>query len=104
MTHELLIVLTAAASAESVHPGHFLLLQAGGRYGFWEPIIDILQGVGLAGAGIGLVVAILIKGAAGSNSDRHALAASVAERAFGGLFLVLLGWFIYERIVEWTLM
>lgn len=78
------------------------LLQAGSDYGFWEPIIDILQGVGLAAAGIGLVVAILIKGVAGTNAERHALAASVAEKAFAGLFLVLLGWFIYERIVEWT--
>ncbi|MDX5895180.1 hypothetical protein [Rubrobacter radiotolerans] len=74
----------------------------GGGYGFWEPVINILQGVGLAAAGIGLVVAILIKGAAGTNSDRHALAAGIAERAFGGMFLILLGWFIYERIVEWT--
>ncbi|MGH3085787.1 MAG: hypothetical protein ACRDSJ_00540, partial [Rubrobacteraceae bacterium] len=56
----------------------------------------------LAASGVGLVVAILIKGAAGVNSDRHALAAAVAERAFAGLFLVLLGWFVYDRIVAWT--
>ncbi len=100
MTHELLIALTAAAALEPA-PG-FLLLQAGGRYGFWEPIINILQGVGLAAAGVGLILAILVKGAAGVNSDRHALAAGLAERVFAGLFLVLLGWFIYDRIVEWT--
>lgn len=100
MTHELLAALTVAAALESA-PG-FLLLQAGGRYGFWEPVINILQGVGLAAAGIGLVVAILVKGAAGVNSERHALAAGLAERAFAGLFLVLLGWFVYDKIVAWT--
>lgn len=99
MTNELLLAL-AVFPVEPAHP--LLLLQAGSRYGFWGPVIGILQGVGLAASGVGLVVAILIKGAAGANSDRHALAAGVAERAFAGLFLVLLGWFVYDRIVAWT--
>ncbi len=100
MTNEILIVSTMAVPMEPMSP--VLLLQAGSRYGFWEPIISILQGVGLAASGVGLIVAILIKGIAGVNSERHALAFAVAERAFAGLFLVLLGWFIYDRIVEWT--
>ncbi len=100
MMNELLMSLAVDASVEPIHPA--LLLQAGGRYGFWEPVINILQGVGLAAAGVGLILAILVKGAAGVNSERHALAAGLAERAFAGLFLVLLGWFIYDRIVEWT--
>ena len=77
-----------------------LILQ--GDYGFWAPIISTLKGIGLALSGVGLMVAILIKGAAGVNGDRHAFAARVAEGAFAGLFVVLLGWFIYDRIVEWT--
>lgn len=98
--NELLITLMSVASVETAPPT--LLLQAGSRYGFWGPVIDILQGVGLAASGVGLVVAILIKGAAGVNSERHALAADIAERAFTGMFLVLLGWFVYDRIVAWT--
>ena len=62
---------------------------------------------GLAGyrdgaAGVGLMIAILIKGSAATNADRHALAAQVAERVFAGMFLILLGWFIYDKIVAWT--
>jgi hypothetical protein len=71
-------------------------------YGFWAPIISTLRGIGVALSGVGLMVAILIKGAAGTNGDRHAFAARVAEGVFAGLFIVLLGWFIYDRMVEWT--
>ena len=78
------------------------VLAQGGEYGFWGPLISTLQGVGLAASGVGLVVAILIKGAAGQNSERHGLAAAVAERVFAGLFVILLGTIIYGRIVEWT--
>jgi hypothetical protein len=77
------------------------LLQSG-DYGFWAPIISTLRGIGVALSGVGLMVAILIKGAAGVNGDRHAFAARVAEGVFAGLFIVLLGWFIYDRMVEWT--
>lgn len=77
-------------------------LVQGGEYGFWGPLISTLQGIGLAASGVGLVVAILIKGAAGHNSERHGLAATVAERVFAGLFVILLGTIIYGRIVEWT--
>lgn len=101
MAGELLFLLAAGAWLDSSTPAP-LLLQAGSDYGFWQPIIDILQSVGLAAAGVGLVLAILIKGAAGVNAERHSLAASLAERMFAGLFLILLGWFIYDRIVEWT--
>lgn len=48
------------------------------------------------------MIAILLKGAAGHNSERHGLAATVAERVFAGLFVILLGTIIYGRIVEWT--
>jgi hypothetical protein len=82
-------------------PAAALLLQAG-DYGFWAPIISALRGIGIALSGVGLMVAILIKGAAGVNGDRHAFAARVAEGVFAGLFVVLLGWFIYDRMVEWT--
>lgn len=81
-------------------PALALLLQ--GDYGFWAPIISTLKGIGLALSGVGLMVAILIKGAAGVNGDRHAFAARVAEGVFAGLFVVLLGWFIYDRMLEWT--
>ena len=77
-------------------------LAQGGEYGFWGPLISTLQGIGLAVSGVGLVVAILIKGVAGQNSERHGLAATVAERVFAGLFVILLGTIIYGRIVEWT--
>jgi hypothetical protein len=73
-----------------------------GDYGFWGSMISILRGIGIAISGVGLMVSILIKGTAGTNGDRHALAARVAEGVFAGLFVVLLGWFIYERMVEWT--
>ena len=72
------------------------------NYGFWGPIISALKAIGMAGAGIGLVVAMLIKGSAAANGGRHELAAQVAERVFAGLFLILLGWFIYEKVVAWT--
>ena len=78
----------------------FLALQ--GDYGFWGPIIDTLKGIGIAASGVGLVLAILIKGAAATNGDRHALAARVAQNVFAGLFLILLGWTIYDGIVSWT--
>jgi hypothetical protein len=71
-------------------------------YGFWSPIVSMLREIGMAAAGVGLTVCILIKAAAATNGDRHALAARVAEATFGGLFLVMLGWFIYDRIVAWT--
>lgn len=73
-----------------------------GGYGFWGPLISTLQGIGLAASGVGLVIAILIKGAAGSNAERHGLAAEVAQRVFAGLFVILLGTVIYGRMVEWT--
>lgn len=98
MMHELTLTIALIETAAHV-PG--LLAQAGG-YGFWGPMISALRGIGLALSGVGLVVAILIKGAAATNGDRHALAAKVAEGVFAGLFIVLLGWFIYERMVEWT--
>jgi hypothetical protein len=79
-----------------------LALAQEGGYGFWGPLISTLQGIGLAASGVGLVVAILIKGAAGSNAERHGLAAEVAQRVFAGLFVILLGTIIYGRIVEWT--
>ena len=79
------------------------LIQASeGEYGFWGPLISTLQGIGLAASGVGLVVAILVKGAAGHNSERHGLAAALAERVFAGLFVILLGSIIYGRIAEWT--
>lgn len=72
------------------------------NYGFWAPVINALRAIGMGAAGVGLIVAILIKGSAATNADRHALAAQVAERVFAGLFLILLGWFIYDKIVAWT--
>jgi uncharacterized membrane protein len=78
------------------------LLLALQDYGFWSPLVSLLRGIGMAAGGVGLVCAILVKGAAATNSDRHALAARMAEAVFAGLFLVSLGWFIYDRIVAWT--
>lgn len=71
-------------------------------YGFFGPAIAALRAIGLAAAGVGLMIALLIKGSAATNADRHALAAQVAERVFAGLFLILLGWIIYDKIVAWT--
>lgn len=71
-------------------------------YGLFSAVISALRAIGMAAAGVGLMVAILIKGSAATNSDRHVLAAQVAERVFAGLFLILLGWFIYDKIVAWT--
>jgi hypothetical protein len=101
--HHLLTLLLAAALPEHAAPLRTLafLAQQGG-YGFWSPIIDTLKAVGLAASGAGLTVAILMKGVAATNGDRHALAAKVAEGVFAGLFLCLLGWFLYDRMVEWT--
>lgn len=80
----------------------FLVVVLAQEYGFWGPLISTLQAVGLAASGVGLVVAVLIKGAAGGNAERHGLAATVAERVFAGLFVILLGTIVYGRIVEWT--
>ena len=103
MIHHLPTFLLAAALLEHAAPLQTLafLAQQGG-YGFWSPIIGALRAVGLAASGVGLMVAILIKGVAAANGDRHALAAKVAEGVFAGLFLCLLGWFLYDRMVEWT--
>ncbi len=87
---------------ENTLPGVLALLALQGDYGFWGPIIGALKAVGVAASGVGLVVAVLIQGAAATNGDRHALAARVAQNVFAGLFLILLGWAIYDGIVAWT--
>lgn len=79
-----------------------LTLAQAGEYGFWEPLISTLQGIGLAASGVGFVVAILVKGVAGTNAERHGLAAELAQRVFAGLFVILLGTIIYGKFVEWT--
>ncbi|CAN5624760.1 hypothetical protein BH24ACT20_BH24ACT20_00220 [soil metagenome] len=71
-------------------------------YGLFSAVIPALRAIGMGMAGVGLMIAILIKGSAATNADRHALAAQVAERVFAGMFLILLGWFIYDKIVAWT--
>jgi hypothetical protein len=81
---------------------HVLALFLAQDYGFWSPIITALKAIGMAASGVGLMVAILIKGSAATNGDRHALAARVAQNVFAGLFLIMLGWFVYDRIVAWT--
>ncbi len=90
---------TLANQGVAMDPVAILALQG---YGFWDPIVSTLKGIGIAAAGVGLVVSILIKGAAATNGDRHALAARVAQNVFAGLFLVLLGWTMYDSIVAWT--
>ena len=106
MMHELTLMIsltTVLQGAAVTVLANFTALSAQtDSYGFWGPILSTLRGVGMAASGIGLIVAILVKGAAGTNGDRHALAARIAEGVFAGLFIVLLGWFIYDRMVEWT--
>lgn len=87
---------------EHAIPALITLLALQSDYGFWSPVISALKGIGVAASGVGLVVAILIKGSAATNGDRHALAARVAQNVFAGLFLIMLGWVIYDRIVAWT--
>lgn len=106
MTHETLPLMLSIHGAvhylvESLAQPMLLLLQPGG-YGFWSSIISALRGIGVAAAGVGLMVAILVKGAAANNSDRHATAARITEGVFAGLFVVLLGWFVYDLMVRWT--
>ena len=102
MIHEQILSLLMANAFANAPANALVILAQAGDYGFWAPIIATLRSVGLAAAGIGLMVSILIKGVAATNGDRHALAARVAEGVFAGLFIVLLGWFIYDRMVEWT--
>ncbi|MGF1470173.1 MAG: hypothetical protein ACFB50_00340 [Rubrobacteraceae bacterium] len=78
------------------------LVLAQADYGFFGPVISALRAIGMGMAGVGLMIAILIKGSAATNADRHVMAAQVAERVFAGMFLILLGWFIYDKIVAWT--
>ncbi len=99
--HTLTIALIPA-TLEHVAPASVLALLALQDYGFWSPVINALKGIGMAASGVGLIVAILIKGSAATNGDRHALAAKVAQNVFVGLFLIMLGWVIYDRIVAWT--
>jgi hypothetical protein len=87
---------------EHAIPALLTLLALQSDYGFWSPVVSALKAIGMAAAGVGLVVAILIKGSAATNGERHALAARVAQNVFAGLFLIMLGWFIYDRIVAWT--
>jgi hypothetical protein len=89
---------------EHAIPALLTLLALQSDYGFWSPVISALKAIGMAAAGVGLIVAILIKGSAATNGDRHALAARVVQNVFAGLFLIMLGWFIYDRIVAWTSM
>ena len=90
-----------AGSFPALVPASALAL-AQADYGFFGPLISALRAIGMGAAGIGLMIAILIKGSAATNADRHAMAAQVAERVFAGLFLILLGWFIYDKILAWT--
>ena len=87
---------------EHAVPALLTLLALQSDYGFWSPVVGALKAIGTAAAGVGLIVAILIKGSAATNGERHALAARVAQNVFAGLFLIMLGWFIYDRIVAWT--
>jgi hypothetical protein len=89
-------------TVEHAAPASVVALRALQDYGFFSPVITALKGIGLAASGVGLVVAILIKGSAATNGERHALAARVAQNVFVGLFLIMLGWVIYDRIVAWT--
>lgn len=97
--HQPLLSLPAAYAALLPDPNLALLA---GKYGFWGSIIQTLRAIGTAAAGVGLIVAILVKAGAATNGDRHALAASLAERVFAALFIILLGWFIYDKMVAWT--
>ena len=90
------------ATLQHAAPASVVALLALQDYGFFSPVIIALKNIGLAASGVGLVVAILIKGSAATNGERHALAARVAQNVFAGLFLIMLGWFIYDRIVAWT--
>ena len=102
MIQHLFTFLLAALTEHAAPLQTLTFLAQQGGYGFWSPIISTLRAAGLAASGVGLMVAILIKGAAATNGDRHALAAKVAEGVFAGLFFCLLGWFLYDRMVEWT--
>jgi len=102
MIHHLPTVLLAALLEHAAPLQTLAFLAQQSDYGLFGPIISTLRGVGLAASGVGLMVAIFIKGVAATNGDRHALAAKVAEGVFAGLFLCLLGWFLYDRMVEWT--
>ncbi len=102
MIDHTLTVALLTATLDHAAPASVLVLLALQDYGFWSPVISALKGIGVAASGIGLTVAILIKGSAATNGDRHALAAKVAQNVFVGLFLIMLGWVIYDRIVAWT--
>lgn len=82
--------------------GSFGPFLAQADYGLFSTVVSALRAIGMGAAGVGLTIAMLIKGSAATNADRHALAAQVAERVFAGMFLILLGWFIYDKIVAWT--
>ena len=96
------IAALLTATVEHAAPASVVAVLALQDYGFWSPVVTALKGIGLAASGVGLVVAILIKGSAATNGERHALAARVAQNVFAGLFLIMLGWVIYDRIVAWT--
>lgn len=94
-------LLSVPAAYAALLPDPYLTFLAG-KYGFWGSIIQTLRAIGTAVVGVGLIVAILVKAGAATNGDRHALAASLAERVFAALFIILLGWFIYDKMVAWT--
>lgn len=93
--HPLLVATPIAANL----PG--LALLQGGSYGFWGPLISMLQGLVLAAGGLGFTVGLATKATAGHNQERHALANRLMEGSVVGLFVGLLAVAGYNLLNSW---
>lgn len=96
--HTLFQVLALHGAAPPPGPA-LALLQ--GEYGFWTPLIKMLQGLVLAAGGLGFTVGLAVKATAGHNHDRHALANKLMEGSVVGLFVGLLAVAGYNLLNSW---
>ena len=69
--------------------------------GPWQSIIDTLQGILVACGGLGIVVALAIKAAAGHDASKHAFSHVLIGGAVSGLLIGLLAKDIYQLMLSW---
>lgn len=87
-----------------------MLLQAGGPDAqsgstyqtLWSPLISLLQGLLLGAGGLGILIGIAVKAAAGPNEARHSLSHKLIGAAATGLMIGLLAPEIVDLIFSWT--
>jgi hypothetical protein len=78
------------------------LVAQAGEYGPWETVVNVLRGLILVCASLGVVVGLAVKSVAAANAEAQELGNRIIIRSLGGLMLGLLAEAIYRLIVGWT--